>query len=299
MAEEFSRDGCEVSLFNERPEDRSELINRIEDAEVLVESNLPLSAEILSQASELELISVAFTGVDHIDMDYCQQNNITVCNSSGYANQSVAELVIGLSINILRSICRLNTITQEGGKLQNPGQELKGKTVGIIGVGEIGRQVAEITKAFGCNLLGYDAHEDEKVKQLGLDYVNLDTLLKESDIVTIHLPLIESTKNLLGKEKLRLMKDSSILINAARGGIVDYDALSEEIKKENLGGAGIDVYNSEPPIADDHPLFDLPNVITTPHIGYATKESFQRRARIVFENIEKWDQGRPQNVIKY
>ena len=231
-------------------------------------------------------------------MDYCRENDITVCNSSGYANQAVAELVIGFIIAINRGLVEGNQAVREGRTGENfTGQELKGKKLGIIGTGAIGTRVARLAEAFDCRLLAYSKSQSKEALELGVKYVSFETLLKESDIITIHVPLLEETINLIAEKELAMMKDSCIVINAARGPIIDSQALASALKNEEIAGAGVDVFEMEPPIPRDHPLLQAPNLIATPHIGFATREAFQERAELVFANIEKWLAGDPQNVM--
>ncbi|MFA5524978.1 MAG: NAD(P)-dependent oxidoreductase, partial [Tissierellales bacterium] len=151
--------------------------------------------------------------------------------------------------------------------------------------------------AFGCNVLAYNRTENEDLKNKGVTYLSLEELLKESDIVSIHLPLTKETKGLIDAEKLKLMKKDALLINTARGPIVDNAALADALNNGQIGGAGIDVFDMEPPLPSDYPLLNAPNTVLTPHIGFATKEAMKRRAEITFENINKWLEGNPQNRV--
>lgn len=290
--------GHEVISYNNRIENEDEIISRSKKADVLVLTNIPITDKIIKSCSNLKMISVAFTGVDHIDLDACKKNNITVCNSSGYANQSVAELTFGFIISLMRNIKDCDSATRNGKtRLGLIGNEISNKNLGIIGTGEIGLKVAKLGKAFGCNLLGFDKVKRAEGKRIGIKYMDLKSLLRKSDIVSIHLPLTDKTEGLINQNKLKLMKKSSILINVARGPIVDTKALFNVLREKNIRGAGIDVFDKEPPLTEDDPLVDLSNVILTPHIGFATQEAFNKRADIVFENIKKWEEGNPQNVM--
>ena len=298
FAERLRKFGHEFIFYNTRIEDEKVIIERAKDAEVIIVTNLPLSAQVIKSCLKLKMISIAFTGVDHIDMETCRENNITVCNSSGYANQSVAELVFGLIISLKRHIVSCNAVVREGKTRQGfIGNELLGSKMGIIGTGAIGMKVAELAKAFGCGLLGYDISKNKEVLQTGLKYVDLNMLMKESDIITVHVPLLESTRNLINKDKISLMKPSAILINAARGPVVDSEALANALNQGKIAGAGIDVFEMEPPIPKNHPLLHAKHSVLTPHVAFATHESFNKRAKIVFNNIFKWFEGCPQNVI--
>lgn len=290
--------GHEVILFEDKVQDKKVLMERAKDAEVLVLANMPLEGEVIKSDDKLKMISVAFTGIDHVDTMACTEKNVMVCNAAGYSTSSVAELTYGLIFSVLRNIAPLDKATREGktrnGFSQN---EILGKTIGIVGTGAIGIRVGEIAKAFGCNVLAYSRSERKEAIDAGFKYVSLDELLSKSDIVSLHVPLNDETKGLISKEKIELMKSSAVLINTARGPVVDNNALAEALKKGKIKGAGIDVFEIEPPISKNHPLFNAPNVVVTPHIAFATEEAMYRRCEIVFKNIEKWLDGSPQNVM--
>lgn len=290
--------GHQLVSYQDRVEEDEVLIERAKEADILIITNLPLSANLINSCPNLKMISVAFTGIDHIDMDACRKKDIIVSNSSGYANQAVAELVFGLIISLMRNINQCDQATRASKTRSGLiGSELSGKTLGIVGPGSIGLKVAEIGKAFGCKLLGYARHKREDVLDLGLSYTSLDQLMKESDIVSLHVPLNDLTRNLISEEKIALMKENAILINAARGPVLDNQALADALNNGEIAGAGIDVFDTEPPISKDNPLLEAKNTIVTPHVAFATEESFLKRAAIVFENIDKYLDGNPQNVM--
>ena len=289
--------GHELVVYDDKV-DTETLKLRVKDADVLVIANMPLSGEVIEAAEKLKYIAVAFTGVDHVDLDKCKEKGIKVSNAAGYSNNSVAELAFGLMISLLRNIVILDDVVREGGTKTGYGQfDLKGKTLGILGTGEIGSVVAEIGLAFGCNVLAYNRSENADLINKGVKYHSLDEVLKTSDIVTIHMPLTNETKNLINKEKLELMKDTAFLINAARGPIVDNNALAKALEDGIIAGAGIDVFDMEPPIPLDYPLLDAPNTVLIPHIGFATEEAMVRRAEITVKNISKWKEGQQENII--
>ena len=298
ISKKLSQAGHELIVYQDRVEDDETIIERAKEADILIITNLPLSAKVINACTNLKMISVAFTGIDHIDIQACRENDIIVSNSSGYANQAVAELVFGLIISIFRNIIPADQATRTGQTRAGlVGNEISGKTMGIVGPGSIGQKVAEIAKAFGCKLLAYGTHKRDEVLNLGAEYVSLEELMQQSDIVSLHVPLNESTKNLIDKEELSLMKSSSILINAARGPVVNSQALADALNNEQIAAAGLDVFDSEPPISGDDPLINAKNTILTPHVAFATEESFLKRADIVFDNIEKYLEGNPQNVM--
>ena len=177
------------------------------------------------------------------------------------------------------------------------GHEIKGKTVGIIGTGNIGSDVAKLFLAFDANVVAYSNTEKENLKSLGVKYKSLEDLLKESDIVSIHLPLNNITRNTIGKNELKLMKKNSILINCARGPIVDNEALTDALNNDEIAFAGIDVFDYEPPLNKDYPLLNAKNTLLQPHIAYLTKESLERRAHIVFDTLISYLNGEAKNIV--
>jgi D-3-phosphoglycerate dehydrogenase len=218
-----------------------------------------------------------------------------VCNAAGYSTQGVAELTIALAINLLRRVVSLDSTTRAGGTRSGfLGGELNGKTFGIIGFGAIGERVAKLAQAFGCKVIAWS--RSEKVVD-GVEFVPLEQLLQRSDIASLHLPLSESTRGLINAKSLGQMKPSTILINTARGPIVDYEALTSALRENRIAGAAVDVYEHEPPIEESHTLFSAPNTILLPHIGFATKEAIEERSRIVLQNIRNWMNGSPTNSL--
>ncbi|MDZ7671811.1 MAG: 2-hydroxyacid dehydrogenase [Halanaerobiales bacterium] len=290
--------GHELIDYSNRAKDKEEMIKRIKEADILIIANQPLPAEVINAAENLKMISVAFTGFDHIAMETCRENNIVVSNSSGYANQAVSELVFGLTINLMRKIKDSDEAVREGKTRTGLiGNELAGKNFGIIGFGSIGQKTARIADAFGCNIL-VDNHKKHKVgEELGVEYLKIDELMQKSDIVSLHVPLKDSTVNLIDEEKIALMKKDAILINTSRGPVVNSKALATALNKDEIAGAGIDVFEMEPPIPEDHPLLNSKNTILTPHTAFATEEAFLKRAEIVFNNINAWLANEPQNVV--
>lgn len=287
--------GHEWVSYDSRPENDVEIIKRASKADVIILSNLPISENVINNCENLKMISVAFAGVDHIPMDLCRERNIIVSNGGGYSNHAVAELVIGSAINLFRKITWGDSQTRKFSTREGfLGSELYGKTFGIIGFGKIGQETAKLAQAFGCKVIAYNRSSKNFPD---IDFVELDYLLKESDIISLHVPLTNETKGLLGAEELQLLKSTSILINTARGAIIDYNALTDILKRNRIAGAAIDVYEKEPPLDKSHPLFEAPNTILLPHIGYATNEAIELRGNIVIDNIIKWFNGNPQNVM--
>ena len=273
-----------------------EQIERAKGADVFVIANSPLSEKVIEAAPDLKLISVGFTGVDHVPT-LCNEKGILVCNAQGYCTDAVAELTFGLILDIYRNILPCHDRTKEGKTKDGlVGNELKGKTIGIVGTGAIGNRVAEIAKVFGCKLIGYSRTEHADSKAIGIEYRPLDELMQTADIITLHTPLTPETKLLINKERIGMMKPNAILVNVARGGVVDSEALAEALNEGKIAGAGIDVFEVEPPIATDHPLLHSKNTVLTPHVAFATKESMVRRCGMVIDNITAWLDGTPINV---
>ncbi len=296
MAKETLGNTVEIVYYDNRVTDTEALIERGKDADIIAVSNLPLNKDVINGCKNLKSLAVAFTGVDHIAMDACRERNITVCNCAGYSNAAVSDLVFGLLISIYRNIIECNEVVRKSGTKDGlVGFELEGKKFGVVGTGAIGSRVCNIAKAFGCDVYAYS----RTAKQIaGVTYVDLDTLLSTCDIVSLHVPLNDSTRGLINKEKISLMKKNAVLINTARGPVVDSQALADALNEGKIAGAGVDVFEIEPPIATDHPLLSAKNLVATPHVAFATKEALVKRAVIVFDNIKAYLSGTPQNVMK-
>lgn len=286
--------GYHLTLWDSLPENQDDLGNRISKAYLAVIANFPLKKEALDKASSLKYLCVAFTGVDHVDIDTCREKGIAVSNCAGYSTESVAELAIGMMLSLYRKLAEGQDAAAHGKTGAGlRGIEIKDRTVGIIGTGAIGYRTANLAKAFGAKVIGYNrshSHDD-------ITYTDLNTLLQTSDIVSIHLPLTKDTKHFIDKDKLSLMKKDAILINTARGGIIDNEALAEALKKGEIAGAGIDVFDMEPPLPEDYPLLSAPHTVLTPHVGFDTEEAMERRAAIVADNLKSFVEGKQKNII--
>ena len=286
---EFETKGCEFEYYMDRNENPDTIAQRIGSADIVVISNIHLSAETMNKCPNLKMLSVAFTGLDHIDLEYCQNHNIEVFNASGYSTIAVSELAIGLMLDVYRKITEMDTTTRQldtrGTFL---GRELHGKIVGIIGTGAIGTQTIKVLKAFGCKILAYSRSQRNEVKALDVEYVSLENLMTNADIVSLHIPATKETSKIINAKMLSLMKPSAIIINTARGTVIDNNALAQALIEGKIAGAGIDVYETEPPLPENHPLLSAPNTILLPHVAYATQEAFDIRADIVMDNIRKW-----------
>ena len=295
QAEKLTNMGHELITYTKNTDPKIQ-VERTKDADVIMLANMPLSKEVVEEAKHLKFIDVAFTGVDHIPMEEAKARNIAVSNASGYATQAVAELCISFMIQLLRNIEQTQKRCREGGTKDGwIGSLLCGKTVGIVGAGAIGKKTAKLCKAFGCRVIAYSR---SKVEDSVIDrQVPLDELLKEADIVSLHCPLTKETKGLIGKEQLEFMKKEAVLINTARGPVVDSKALADALTEGKIAGAACDVFETEPPLDTNHPLLHTPNTIVTPHIAFASKESMEQRAEIVFDNLYSWMEGKQKNKM--
>lgn len=272
-------------------------IERAQDADVIMIANMPLSGEVISACPNLKFIDVAFTGVDHVDLEAARAKDVKVSNAAGYSNQAVAELSLCMMLSLLRNVPQVEERCRNGQTKDGlVGRELMGKTVGIVGTGAIGQRTAELCRAFGCKVLGNRRRVTGNEPDY-IEFVSLDELLTRSDIVSLHCPLNDSTRALINAESIAKMKPGAILINAARGPVVDSQALADALNSGRLGGAGIDVFEVEPPLSLDHPLLHSKNTIVTPHVAFATAESMKARCEIVFNSLRQWMAGNQINVI--
>ena len=298
LAEPFKDQGYELVVHGTKETDQVKLLDRVREASIIIMANQPLSGEIIRQCPNLEFISVAFTGVDHVDLDACREKGIVVSNAAGYSTQAVAELVFGLAISVMRNVLPCDGRTRTGGTKDGlPGFELHGKTFGVVGMGAIGVAVARIAKAFGCHVLAYNRSEKPELLAEGFAFADLDIVVRDSDILSLHVPLNDATRYLIDAKRIDSMKDTAILVNTARGPVVDNEALAKALHAGKLRGAGIDVFEMEPPIPTDHPLCDAPRTVLTPHIAFASQEAFVTRAHIVMDNIVAFLQEEPVNRV--
>ncbi|MEM0085728.1 MAG: hydroxyacid dehydrogenase [Zestosphaera sp.] len=267
-------------VYREYPSEK-ELSELVTDIDILLVRSKPLvTAEVISKAEKLKIIARAGVGLDNIDVKVAEAKGIKVINTPEAPTRSVAELAIGLMLAVARKIAYSDRKMREGRwvKKEAEGVELKGKTLGIIGFGRIGREVAAIaSKGLGMKILYYDVYRasPEVEKELGATYVDLETLARESDVVSVHVPLTSETRGLVSEGLLKLMKKNAILINTSRGAVVDTKALIKALNEGWIAGAGLDVYEEEP-LPPNHPLTQLDNVVLTPHIGASTEEAQER-----------------------
>ncbi len=254
---------------------------------VIVRSRTTITKEIIDKAENCKIIARVGVGLDNVDQEAAKAKNIRVINAVEGAMNAVAELVLGLMLSLARQTARGDRAIRDGKWLKKElkGTELRGKYLGIIGMGNIGKRLGRLAKALNMNIIGYDVIpiDEEFSKEVGLMKSDLDTLLQSSDYVSMHVPLLDSTYHLIDSQKLSTMKKTAKIINTSRGGVIDEDALYEAIKSGNLGGAALDVFENEP--ATDNKLAELDNVILTPHIGAQTKEAQSLAANVIGEKI--------------
>jgi D-lactate dehydrogenase len=265
------------------------------------------------------LIVTRSTGFDHIDIEECKKRGVTVCNVPSYGENTVAEHTFALILSLSRNICKacIRRFEHDASIEGLEGFDLKGKTIGVIGTGQIGLHVIRIAKGFGMNVVAYDVRENRLLSEvLAFEYISLENLLAKSDVITLHVPYIKATHHLMNKDTFKLVKKGAILINTSRGAIVDTEALIEALDNKILAGAGLDVVEGEELIKEekqllhesknlevltsfvrDHILLDKDNVVFTPHIAFYSKEALERILETTVENIAAFVSGNPQNVV--
>lgn len=276
----------DLIFYPNRKEDAATLVERSQGADIVVLSNIPYRKDVIEKCPALKKICVAFTGVDHIDLAYCAERGIEVKNCAGYSTVAVADLAFGLVLSLARNIPACDRACRDGKTKDGlVGFELAGKKFGIVGLGAIGSRVADIAHAFGCEVFAYTRTPKTHPN---VTLVDKETLFSTCDIVSLHTPLNDSTRGLVGEKELSWMKPTAYLINTARGGVVDTPALVDALRNHRIAGAGIDVFDMEPPIPSDYQLNKLPNVVVTPHVAFATKQAFEKRALIIADNLAGW-----------
>ncbi|MCI9570101.1 MAG: D-2-hydroxyacid dehydrogenase [Lachnospiraceae bacterium] len=296
---DFSILSDEVIVYDDTTPD--ELLERVDGAEILVTKEMPVSGELISRLPDsVKLICEAGTGYNNLDLKAAEEKGLTVCNIPAYSTKRVAHTAIMLILN-LSSAMQVQMGMLANGNLDNftknlqvPHVEVNGKTLGIIGAGTIGREVIKIARALDMEILVYTRtqREDED----GIRYVSLQELLKGSDYISLHCPLTTQTRHIINQDTLAQMKPSAYLINTSRGALVDEEALIQALKEGTIAGAGLDVQETEPPVSDS-PLYTLPNVIITPHMGWKGLETRKRLVSILADNIKAYQAGKPMNCI--
>ena len=296
---DFSVLSSDVTVYDDTTE--QQLSERIQGADIIVTKEMSVSAEMIQKFPEsVKLICEAGTGYNNIDLEATRKKGITVCNIPSYSTERVAHTAIMMILNLSSAMQVQMKMLACGNhdnftrNLQVPHVEVNGKTLGVIGAGHIGRKVIQIAQALDMNILVYTRtpREDEK----GIRYVSLEELLKNSDYVSMHCPLTESTKHMINKESLSLMKPSAFIINTSRGALIDEAALIEALENGTIAGAGLDVQETEPP-EEASPLYTMDQILLTPHMGWKGLETRQRLVSILADNIKQFMEGNPINVV--
>ncbi|MCK5914356.1 MAG: D-2-hydroxyacid dehydrogenase [Desulfuromusa sp.] len=283
--------------------DTEQIIERANDAEVLLTNKTVLSAETLALLPKVKYIGVLATGVNVVDLEAAKKHNIIVSNVPGYSTQSVAQMVFALLLEMTLQVGHHAGLVQRGDWAtcadfsfrDRPLIELAGKTLGIVGYGQIGQQVAQIARAFGMKVLVRTAHP-EKYQETAIDFVDIDKLFSDADIISLNCPLTDETHTLVDAAHLARVKQGALLINTGRGQLINEEAVAEALEEGYLGGYATDVLSQEPP-SEDNPLFSAPNCLITPHIAWATAEARQRLLDIVVANIVAFQNGTPKNRV--
>ena len=317
----FCSNGYQCEFHSEPLDDKTILSEEIKQADVISCFTFSrVSKEILQQFSNLKLIALRSVGFDHIDIDYCKANNIAVVNSFGYGNVTVAEFAFGLILDVMRKTARsyMNLRNEHLDRDIYTGFELKNSTIGVIGTGAIGAEVVRIAKGFEMNILAYDIYPKEELKEkYGVKYVELEEILKNSDVISLHAPLTDKNFHMIDSDKIKLMKSNAVIVNTARGELIDTKALYEALSENRIFGAGLDVLEAENILTNPEKIWDfdylkddiikqtlindrllrLHNVVITPHIAYNTKQAQDRILSITISNIKSFFEGKLQNSI--
>lgn len=311
----------DVKLFEEPLEDKTTITEEMQDATVISCFTFSrVDAEVLKKFPNLKLIALRSVGFNHIDIEYCREHNIAVVNSLGYGNITVAEFAFSLMMDVLRKVSRayMNLKNEHLNRDVYTGFELFGKNIGVIGTGAIGAEVIRIAKGFGMNVLAYDLYpREDLVEKYNIEYLPLDEVLKNSDIISLHAPLTDSNFHMINEKKINLMKPHAVIVNTARGELIDSKALYEALSENRIFGAGLDVLEAENLLTQPDAKWDfdylnndyirqtlinerllkLHNVVVTPHIAYNTKEAQDRILNITEKNIKTFFEGRLQNSV--
>lgn len=281
---------------------QEELEGRIADADVIIVNKIKLNSSNLPAAKNLKLICVTATGFDNIDLEYCRNSKIGVCNVRGYSTNSVAQLTVSMALSLLMNLSGFDRYVKNGSYTKSGVQnylkpvfhEIAGMTWGIVGMGNIGKKVAEAAKALGAEVIAYS-----RTRKQDCEYVSIDELCESADIISIHTPLNDGTRNLINKERIAKMKKNAVVINVARGAVADERALADAVKNGDIGGIGVDVYSVEP-MTEDSPynaILGLDNVIFTPHMAWGAYEARVRCMEEIAENIDAFLKGEIRNRV--
>lgn len=290
----------EVRHYNDLPS-AEEFIRRARDADALIWAWVKLTPDILDALPRLKVASYMGVGAgNYIDLAYASRRGIVVCNTPHYGDDAVAEFTFALILALARKVVQADQSVRQGRWEQEAlaGLGLRGKTLGIVGLGGVGSQVARLANAFGMRVLCFTAHPSpERAQQHNVEFVSLEALLRQADFVTLHCALTPETRGLIGRRELACMKPTAFLVNMARAEVVDSAALASALQERRIAGAATDVWEEEPPPAD-HPLLRAPHTLLTPHLGWNADTAKWRMLAIALENIRAFFAGRPQNVVR-
>ncbi len=281
--------------------EQDQILERVQGMDVVVTKEMPVSGETIAQFPDsVKLICEAGTGYNNIDIEAARAKGITVCNIPAYSTERVAHTAIMMILNLSSTMQVQQAMLTKGDRsnftkcLQVNHVEVNGKVLGVIGAGTIGREVIKVAQALGMKILAYT--RTPRADEDNLKYVSLEELLKQSDYISLHCPLTPQTRHIINKDTIAMMKPTAFVINTGRGALIDEPALIEALQKGQIAGAGLDVQETEPPV-QDNPLYDMPNVILTPHMGWKGLETRQRLVSILAANIKGFIEGNPQNVV--
>ena len=283
--------------------DVNEIVTRLREATIVISNKLPLRKETLAQLASLQLIAVAATGVDNIDLEYCKEHQITVSNTRGYAVNSLPEHALMLMLALRRNLIAYRQDVEAGRwndarqfcLLFHPIGDLREAKLGVIGYGRLGQSMAQLAQAVGMEVM---IAERKNATQIRDGRVAFEKVVSDSDVLSLHCPLTDDTRNLIGAEELNLMKRDAVIINTARGALIDDYALIDALTNQKIAGAGIDVLRVEPP-REGSLLLDLrlPNLIVTPHNAWASRQAMERLAAQLIDNLEAFVRGEPRNLV--
>jgi glycerate dehydrogenase len=300
---DFPRPAFEHEWIEFGETSHDQIVTRFSGASIVICNKLPLRGEVLSQLPDLKLIAVAATGVDNIDLEFCRAHGIVVCNTRGYATTSVPEHVLMLMLALRRNLIPFHDDVRQGKWQQarqfclidHPINDLKGATLGTVGYGRIGKSLERLAVALGMNVL---IAEHKGVDAIREGRTSFTEVLRSSDVISLHCPLNEKTQDLIGKNELKLMKPTAVLINSARGGLVVDEDLLEALKESRIAGAGIDVLREEPPRNGSRLLeANYPNLIVTPHNAWASRQAMEQLAKQLVASLEGFVRGEPQSLV--
>ncbi len=291
--------GADVTHHDSLPASTQVLLERIAGAEAVlnIRSSIDFGEDVFATCPELRVLSLWGTGTDHVDLSAAREHGVVVTNTPGVSAVAMAEHALALMLAVARDIPRIDAKTRKGAWPRGFVTQLHGKTLGVVGLGAIGLQTARIAKGIGMRVIAWTRTPGDKpLAELGIELVELEDLYRQSDVVSLHVRLTPETSGMVGRQQLAAMKPTSILVNTARGAVVDEAALVEALRGETIRGAGLDVFEQEP-MPENHPLASLPNVVLTPHSGGVTAEALETGLRLAVDNVFAAMRGKPMNRV--